>query len=587
MPNTAGFQVVAEIDNSVLNQLLNAAYESTSNTHLPHSLAVQAGTTFGPYVLSDGTLNIPQSGLSATADPANNAIDLGFADTEIQVVLQNPPVPSLSMLSMTANLSITAPLAVFAIGSNPFNVGLNFTGLPLSDVSAVLTSDPIGPVTAELLTEWVQARWSDGTIPHTIQLNNQQYGPASGDVTIFMLNDSSLPGGEGQISATVSGSGQVQVTLPFHFYMTNVKPPPLATPFGCLGAIVLTQMLATGPGSISADLGTASVSCAASSIQPWPESPTESANYDTNAALVNEYGGGTTLAQVISSAIQAAVPAYLANLNTVTINVPTTADIEQFIAEQIQAQLVQVGDLPLWTPNTGGNLTISNVTPQAITGALAICINSGPGANSSMLGSSFIPAGDDFAIGISADLVNQTVTIHIHDTFGANFPSTPYQMSNVDGHSATLNSLTVALATGHFHADGDVTVHHAIAGCIDVDATFWADIGLTWVPGPNGTQIVQATTLGSGTGIGILYWIVGFLLGFISFGLVGDLVVGICLGIADSIANSVGAAIISNDVTQQVEGIGAWPQQVEGVGTVAAQFTNPIGIDTDGIIFSG
>jgi hypothetical protein len=585
MPNTAGFQVVAEIDSSVLNQLLTASYESTSDTHIPHSVAVPAGTTLGPYVLSDGTLNIPESGLSATPDPALNAIDLGFDGIEIQVDLQNPPVSSLSMLAMTANLSIIGPLGVFMVGSNSFNVGLNFTGLPLSDISVTLTSDPIGPVTAELLTEWVQARWTDGTIPHTIQLRSQQYGPVSGDVTIFMLNDPSLPGGEGQISVTLTGSGQVQVTLPFHFYMSNVNPAPLATPFGCLGAIVLTQTLVTSPGSISADLATASASCAESSIKPWPESPTESANYTTNATLANLYG--TDLAQVIASAIQAEVPSYLAPLNTATMDVPIPADIEQFIAGQIQGQLVQVGDLALWTPNAGGNLTISNVTPQALTGALAICINSGPGANPSALGSSFIPAGRDFAIGISADLVNQTVTDHIHQTFGANFPSTPYQLSNVDGHSATLKSLTVALATGHFHADGDVTVHDAIAGSIDVDASFWADIGLTWVAGPSGTQIVQATTLGSGTGIGLLYWIVGFLLGFISFGLVGDLVVGICLGIADSIANSVGAAVITNDVTQQVEGIGAWPQQVEGVATVTAQFANPIGIDTDGIVFSG
>ena len=42
MPDTAGFQVVAEIGTSVLNQLLKAAYESTSDTHLPHSVAVPA-----------------------------------------------------------------------------------------------------------------------------------------------------------------------------------------------------------------------------------------------------------------------------------------------------------------------------------------------------------------------------------------------------------------------------------------------------------------------------------------------------------------------------------------------------------------
>lgn len=586
MPDTAGFQVVAEVDTAVLNQLLVAAYESTSDTHLPHSVAVPAGSAFGPYVLSDGTLNIPESGLSATPDPPNNAIDIAFANTEIQVQLQDPPVSSLSMLSMTANLEITAPLGVFTVASNPNNVGLNFTALPISDVSVTLTSDPIGPVTATLLNEWVQERWTDGTIPHTISLGSQSWGPVSGDVTIYMLNDASIVGG--QIAVTLSGS-QVQVSLPFHFYMTAIKPSPLVSPLGCLGAIVLTQTLVTAAGSISADLATATATCSASSIQAWTASSTgpgsEAANFTTDSNLAGAVG--ENVPALIASSIQAEVPSFLASLNTVTIDVPTAPQIEQFIAEQIQTSLQAVGQLALWTPNSGGNVTINNVTPRALSDGLAICINSGPGANASSLASSFIPAGSDFAIGISADLVNQIVTAHIQHSFGANFPSTPFQLSNVDGHSATLNGLTVALGSGQFDANGDVTVHDAIAGSIDVDASFWAHIGLTWVPGPSGTQNIQATTLGSGTSIGLLYWIVGFLLGFITVGVFGDVVVLICLAIADSIANSVGSSIISNNVTQQVEGIGAWPQQVEGIGTVASQFTNPIEIDPTGIVFSG
>lgn len=584
MPNTAGFQVVAEVDTSVLNQLLVAAYESTSDTNLPHSIAIPAGTAFGPYVLSDGTVNIPESGLSATPDPSNNAIDLGFGDTEIQVDVQNPPVPSLSMLSMTANLSIVAPLGVFPVGSNPFNVGLNFTGLPISDVSVTLTSDPIGPVTPQLLQDWVQARWADGTIPHTIDLGQQNLGPAAGDVTIYMLNDASLPGGEGQISVTMPTTSEVQVTLPFHFYVTNLTPAPLESPMGCLGAIVLTQTLVTAPGSISADLATANVSCAASSIQPWPGSPTESSNYTFDATAAGVYG--VNLAQVIAGSVQAAVPSHLAPLGTVTVDVPTTSDIESFIASEIQTHLQSVGQLALWTPNTGGNVSIQNVTPQALTDGLAICLNSGPGANASSLTSSFIPPGSDFAIGLSADFVNQLISQHIHDSFGANFPSTPFQMT-VSGHSVTLNSLSVTLGTGEFNANGDATVHNAIAGSIDVDVGFWANIGLSWVAGPSGTQQVQPTTLGSGTSVSAWYWILGILLGGFLGGPIGLVVTIICLGIANSVANSIGSDVITNNVTNQVEGIGAWPQQVEGIGTVASQFTNPIGIDPTGLVFSG
>ena len=74
------------------------------------------------------------------------------------------------------------------------------------------------------------------------------------------------------------------------------------------------------------------------------------------------------------------------------------------------------------------------------------------------------------------------------------------------------------------YLEGDVTVIDAIAGSIDVDASFAVEVGLEWVDNTDGTQMLRPFVISQSVDLSLLAWIVSFLLGFITFGLVGGVV---------------------------------------------------------------
>jgi len=83
----------------------------------------------------------------------------------------------------------------------------------------------------------------------------------------------------------------------------------------------------------------------------------------------------------------------------------------------------------------------------------------------------------------------------------------------------------------------------------------------------------------------LLAWIISFFLGFITFGLIGGIIALVVVILVEGIAERIGGAVIRDEVTGQIKGIGAWPQTLEGIGTVTSHFENPIVIDPDGIMF--
>jgi hypothetical protein len=87
--------------------------------------------------------------------------------------------------------------------------------------------------------------------------------------------------------------------------------------------------------------------------------------------------------------------------------------------------------------------------------------------------------------------------------------------------------------------------------------------------------------------LSLLAWILSFLIGFITFGLVGGIIAIVVLIIVESIATRIGGALVRDNVTNQITGLGAWPSQLRRIGTVDARFENPIVIAPDGIVFAG
>jgi hypothetical protein len=135
--------------------------------------------------------------------------------------------------------------------------------------------------------------------------------------------------------------------------------------------------------------------------------------------------------------------------------------------------------------------------------------------------------------------------------------------------------------------EGDVTVIDAILDSIDVDASFEEDVGLHWEDNPDGTQRIVSDPGEPDVDLSLLAWIVSFLIGFITLGLVGGIIGLVVMMIVEGIAERIGGSLVRNSITNQVEGIGAWPSELVHIGDVDSRFENPIDISSEGIVMAG
>src|SRR5450756_248606 len=124
MADTHGFEVVAEIPVATVRQIFRAAWKSGGDTGapgvIPEFFDIPPGTAFGPYVLADGQVQIPQAGLDAAMAPDVNGVDLVFG-LAVQAHVQDPPVPSATLFDLAAN--VHAKLSLIHI-SEPTRLGM-------------------------------------------------------------------------------------------------------------------------------------------------------------------------------------------------------------------------------------------------------------------------------------------------------------------------------------------------------------------------------------------------------------------------------------------------------------------------------
>lgn len=574
MPDTQGFDIVVEVLPSVLLQL-QAAWDSSV---IPHSTPIAAGTQFGPYAVSDGTVNIPRDGLGLQLAPADDALRLTL-DAEVQVHIANPPVPSASFFAMQTQIVVLAPPGVTPPGS--IHVGILLSQLPPAAVTATLSSgDPIGPITLAMIEEYVNRRLNEGVIPNP----STDSGVPFYDTTVDVVATLS------PATAALPTPSEVTLTFPVDLRFSRspgAKASLLAWPMEATAEIVLAVTLSQTAGQLVADVATATVTV--KNIQPAANQA--GTNYETNKTYANI--GGVNLEAVIEQQLIARAQALAGQLGQIDIAIPTEAEITAFIAAQAHAALVAHGDVPVWTPNppASSGVTINAVQPQVIAGALAIGINPGAGASASAL-TNFVPPSRSFAVGIGAARTLALIEKAIHKPvneggFGPNFPSTPMIFPNIQGHEVKVTALEPSLRAGSIHLNGEVTVVNAIAGSIDVSCSFEADAGLEWTSAPNNTQAVKAIDLGHDVHLSAAAWIISLLIGFIGLGIIGGIVVIIIDAVAESVISSVGGQVITSNIDGQLEGLGAWPQELQGIGTVVASFQNPIAIDTEGLVLSG
>jgi PKD repeat protein len=583
MTNTGGFEVVAEVTRDVLQQVLEGAWDQSI---IPHSTDIASGTSFGPYQLADGVVNIPRSGLHLDLAPADDGVQITLP-SEIQVEISNPPIPSATYFNLTADVVVTAPIDTLP---STINVGIILEGLPRSNVQVTLTSgDPISPITLEMIEEYLDEKYSDGTIPHTISQEGATFGVYSADAYIEVYNDPN--DSAHQITATQPASNQVKITIPIYLQLSSISlsgVPIPTSPMGIEADIAITATLDTN-GHVKAMLSTATVDV--ENVQP--ASGIEGTNYTINKNVASTLG--VDLEALLKTLISSQAQTMVASIGDIEVTVPTVSDIQDFIGDQVHAELITRGNISVWTPETpeGSGISVRDVSIKVLSDALAFCINDMGSGNTGAI-TNFIPSGQSCAIAINGDIVLSMIWDQIRRPeeeggFGSNFPSQPATIENVDGHDATLNSLDVSLTDGAIVIKGDVTVKDAILGClggIDVDADFEAEVGLRWDDNADGSQTLVPYLLEEpDIDMSILAWIISFLVGFVTFGLVGVIIAAVVMSIVDNIAERIGGSIVEDHVTGQIRSISAWPQTLENIGTVEARFENPVDIDSDSINF--
>lgn len=585
MPDTHGFDVVAEVDQAALLGMLRAAWDNGGTTDpgaIPHEVPIPPGTALGPYAVKDGQVSIPREGLSLAMAPAQNGVSIGMATTvEVQMDPATTHLDSLGLFSMEATISFTAPVG--KIPDSEPNIGLILLGLPRSAVSVALTSgSPIPPITLDLVKEYVHDLYTDGAIPHTQEKPDQSYPPMgiTFDAYFEIWDDLEVP--ERTIQVTQPDATHIRLELPIYVRLSDMAGYPniqYVSPMAVVAKIVLdvpyTEMLDAG--KIIANLSAATVG--AEDIQP--ADGIMGAHYTTALAYM------TALPALFEAQIEERGQALVSSMDDMEISVPTVAQIEELIGDHVHAALLERRYAAVWTPTTpeGSPVAINEARPKALSTALAIAINPETGADENQLGN-FIPAGKAFAVGLEGqyvwDLINDIVQRSKDD---GGFGGVPQTFDDIEGYKCRLNSMSWELQDGKIHFSGSVTVYDVFCGA-DADCDFWADIGMKWsAPDANGAQTLVPYLIDSDASLPWWAWLL-VVLGFI-FNLIIGIIMLVITCIIDDIADEIGAGVMTDEVNGQLQQIGAWPQNLQGIGKVTSTFDETVIIEPSGLIFYG
>jgi hypothetical protein len=589
MPDTHGFDVVAEMRPSLIKLMLQAAWDSGGATGspgtIPHSYDIAPGTTFGGFTLLDGQVQIPREGLDAALAPDVNGADLKFG-LDIQVHVDQPPVPSASMIAMTADLHVRVPIGPTGVG---IDLGILFGSITQANVIATLTSplpDPITPHIDDWIIEYVHQMYHDGSIPATTNQTGLDWsGLYTVDATADVYDDMSDPARTIQVSRP--NPGHVRITLPVHLRVFNIHRnnnylPSLSDPMGVLAKVNIDAPLTidSAAGQVTVDLAAATVTTTNLVPAPTPQYPHEGANYTYNDAHVP---GG--LASILTAQLTSQTTTQVQALGTRQFSFPTVTQINNAIASSAFNQFQARGSVPVWTPDAAV-VSVTDVHSRATTDALIIALNAGGGADIAAI-TNFIPASDGFAVAMNGAKVLQMIDAAIHSPepagFGAGFP--PHTFHNVNGHDVKLTRLDVSL-TSAIHLNGDVTVVNAILGSIDVDASFDDDVDLSWVDNADGSQKLDSHARDPDVHLSAAAWILSLLFGFITGGIIGVIIAVVVLKVVENTAQSLGGAML-RDASNNLVGISAFPQHMRGIGSVASRFENPVIVEPDGLLFKG
>ena len=590
MANTRGFEVVAQVTVGVLRQIYRDAWKNGGDESgpgtIPQRVSLGPPLGMGPYAVKDGEVVIPEAGLELDMAPDINGVEARLT-AQVSVEIDNPPILSASLFNLVADIVIRAPVRVLDPVRN--TVGLQLSGLPASLVTATITSgDPIGPITNAAVAEYVHAEYADPAsgFPKLIEDVPLAFPPFQMKASLEIFDDPGNPAR--RITIIGPAAGQVTLRMPcrlrFYDITGDAFGQTLDSPMAADAAILLVADYETPPNEVVARLATATATLVDLVAAPGVEGQ----NYDSNRNLIGLHPAYTenSLGEAIAAGFAPLAQAQLRALGDIRVQVPSIQQIEAFISDQLRAELESRQNIAVWTPEApeGSDVTIRDVAPKALADALALCINAGPGANADAI-TNLIPANRDFCVAISAEKVNAAIQDAINDEFPDGFP---HRYNNIEGHDADLNSLSISLRDDdRIRMTGNVTVIDAICKT-DVSADFEAHVDLKWVDAADGGQKIVPFQEGEpDIDLSVWVYIVSFLIGFIVLGIIGVIIVAVVVVVAENIAEAVGSRVVDDEAGSQFKSISAWPQTLDGIGTVEARFVEAVDIDSGGILSSG
>ncbi|WP_010664085.1 PKD domain-containing protein [Marinilabilia salmonicolor] len=582
MPNTRGFEVVAELHITALREILQSAWDnggSGSEGTIPSEIPIPADIVdfADPFEVTGGQISIHRDGLDLELIPAQNRIRV-LMDTFTQIEFKNSEdvVDPLIMLEMDAAIGISTPIGNI-LGSD-VNIGLLYESLTAADITVDIPNNPVDAIFEELAREYVHILYEEEAIPHLTQLEGQSWSGINFDCDIMLFDDET--DSSNRISLSYSaGDSTFSIEIPAYIRITNLSLG--ASPMGVNTKINIVCPFVHNEENILLNFSSASVSSGTITAGDG----TEGIYYEANKSAASAMG--IDLDGLFHAQISAQGTALINNLGNRSVSVPSVNTIASVIKGQVLETLHARRYNSLWTPDTpeGSPVEIDSAEPKVVTDALAIAVNPMNGTNINSL-NNFIPTDNDLGIALNGDYVCdliQEIVDSPRDEGG--FGGIPSDLGNIEGHNTDLNSLSWELKDGAIHFSGTVKVHDVFCGA-DADVDFWVDIGLRWTPpDSDGQQVLEPYIIDQESDMPWWAWLLAAL-GFI-LGLITGVIAIVIAAVINNLVESIGLQVMEDEVSGKLQTLGAWPQQLQGIGTVESFFDEEVIIDEESILFTG